>query len=1074
MIEDLPADNTHWSTAAIRRPRLLIMMIALLLVGGLSSWSVLPQMEDPVLTPRAATISTLFPIADAQQVETLITDPIEDAIREVEEIKETRSQSRSGASLITIELRDDVYNPSPIWSRIRGKVEDSIALLPEGASRPEFDPLDVRAFAWIGGLVWKGKSAPNYAIMGRFSKHLEDRIRSISGTDDVELFGRPNEEIIVEFDSAVIANAGLSATEIADSILADDARNATGFLRSGSETLPVEMANQLSTVESIRQLPVKTDGDGRFVVVGDIATVDRVIADPPSEIGQIDGYPALMTGAMVRNQSRIDRWRGKLEIVLEDFRQQLPSTIELETVLDQNVYVQQRLSELLWNLALGSAAVLLVVWILMGWRNAIMVSTALPLVSLAVLTTMRFLGIPVHQMSVAGLIIALGLLIDNAIVIVDSISNQLREGKSVINAVGATGRILAIPLLASTLTTAFSFAPICLMEGPAGEFVGAMAINVITAVASSLLISLVIIAPLAAMLDGFGSKSRAGRERKRTGISPSFLLPLFKKTVRTAIGHPAITTLGCLGLAFAGLFALSTLPDQFFPPAGRDQFHVELELPLNASFNELTELTEKMSDALREHPRVKRTTWLIGRSAPTFYYNIVTRRLQAREYAQAIVQLDSKEDAVGAIREIQQQMQSRFPEARFLARQLEQGPPFNAPVELRFSGPDLDTLRDLGERARRLLSEIPDVVHARIELNDAIPTVQVDVSTAEARMIGMRPGEISQQLNAQLEGARSGFVLQETEQIPVRVRAADGQRNNFEDLSSMDVVLPGRDGEQRLPLNAIAKLSLRPKTAAINRLNTIRVQEVQAFTTAGVLPSKILTELNARIERENFEVPPGYRMSFGGEASKRNEAVGNLMASVGLLMAAMLTTLVLSMGSFRGALIIGMVALMAIGFGGASLFLFGYPFGFMAIVGIMGLIGIAINDSIVVLTALRQDPQAAAGDHDGIVRVTLHETRHVLATTFTTIAGFLPLILAGGGFWPPMAIAIAGGVVGCTLLALIFVPSSFAWFMKKKGAIEVKGDSHEIPAPKFKGAAQQNPALPESNVARESDGHAMA
>jgi len=498
------------------------------------------------------------------------------------------------------------------------------------------------------------------------------------------------------------------------------------------------------------------------------------------------------------------------------------------------------------------------------------------------------------------------------------------------------------------------------------------------------------------------------------------------------------------------------LPQQFFSRSDRNQIQIEVERPARDSVAAVKSSVDSIQAVVAENKSVEQQHWFIGGSAPTFYYNIVTRRLQAREYAQAIVQLDSKEDAVGAIREIQQQMQSRFPEARFLARQLEQGPPFNAPVELRFSGPDLDTLRDLGERARRLLSEIPDVVHARIELNDAIPTVQVDVSTAEARMIGMRPGEISQQLNAQLEGARSGFVLQETEQIPVRVRAADGQRNNFEDLSSMDVVLPGRDGEQRLPLNAIAKLSLRPKTAAINRLNTIRVQEVQAFTTAGVLPSKILTELNARIERENFEVPPGYRMSFGGEASKRNEAVGNLMASVGLLMAAMLTTLVLSMGSFRGALIIG------------------YPFGFMAIVGIMGLIGIAINDSIVVLTALRQDPQAAAGDHDGIVRVTLHETRHVLATTFTTIAGFLPLILAGGGFWPPMAIAIAGGVVGCTLLALIFVPSSFAWFMKKKGAIEVEGDSHEIPAPKFKGAAQQNPALPESNVARESDGHAMA
>ncbi len=1058
------AASLHWATAGIRKPRLLIMMIALLVVGGLSSWSVLPQMEDPVLTSRAATISTRYPVADAEQVEALVTDRIEKAIREVEEIKEIRSQSRSGASLITIELRDDVTESGPIWSRIRGKVEDSIVDLPPGASRPQFDELDVRAFAWIGGLAWKSDVQPNYAILGRFAKNLEDRIRNLSGTDDVSKFGLPEEVIVVEIDPSLLANSGLSAADVAASILADDARNATGFLRSKNETLAVEMANQLATVDAIRQLPVKTGSEAsQFVVVADVANVDRTIADPPSELGQIDGRPALLVGAMVRNRSRIDDWRSELEVVLEQFRGELPPAIELKTVLDQNIYVQGRLSELLWNLALGSLAVLFVVWLLMGWRNAVMVSTALPLVSLAVLSGMRTLGIPVHQMSVAGLIIALGLLIDNAIVIVDSVSSQLRKGKSRIEAVGETGRILSIPLLASTLTTAFSFAPICLMEGPAGEFVGSMAINVIIAVASSLFISLMIIAPMAAILDRFTNTGSRPKNRN-AGLPPGFLLPLFKRVLRTAIARPALTTLGCLGLSFAGLFALTTLPDQFFPPAGRDQFNIELELPQNASFAELSRLTEQVSDELLQHPRVTQSTWLIGRSAPTFYYNIVTRRLQAREFAQAIVQLDSKENSVQIIRDVQNSLQEKFPQARLIARQLEQGPPFAAPVELRFFGPDLETLKDLGERARKLLSEIPDVVHTRVELNEAIPTVQIDVSSEDARRIGLRPGEIARQLNSQLEGAASGFVLQDTEQIPVRVRVASEQRGSFQDLRNMDIVLPQSanatvDSDRRVPLSAIAKLKLTPKAAAINRLRSTRMQEIQVYTTAGVLPSKVLADLNRKMELENFLIPPGYKLTYGGEASKRNDAVGNLLASVGVLIAAMVTTLVLSIGSFRGAFLIGMVAFMAIGFGGASLFLFGYAFGFMAIVGIMGLIGIAINDSIVVLTALREDPEACSGDAEGILRVTLHETRHVLATTFTTIAGFCPLIVAGGGFWPPMAIAIAGGVVGCTLLALVFVPSSFAWIMKKKGLPqrdEETNTSTREPAPRYE--PEESPA----------------
>ncbi|MDB4766790.1 efflux RND transporter permease subunit [bacterium] len=1045
-------DSTHWVTAAIRNRRLLVMMIAVLVVAGLASWSVIPRMEDPVLNQRAAIITTRYPVADAEQVETLVTDRIEQMVLEVEEIKELKSQSRSGASLITIELRDDVYDTAPVWSRIRGKVEDSIALLPPEASRPEFDQLEVRAFAWIGALVWESDSPPNYAILGRFAEDLEDRLRGVSGTDDVEQFGKPDEEIVVEIDPSQLANMGLSASDVASSILSDDARNAAGFLRSGDEALAVELSNQLKTIESIRQLPVKSNGDGGFVVISDFARVDRTIADPPDQLGRIDGRPAMLVGVMVRTGSRIDLWRKKLGLAVEEFETTLPPAIGLTKVLDQNEYVAGRLSELISNLAIGSLAVMVVVWLLMGWRNALLVSTALPLVTMAVLTTMRFQGVPIHQMSLAGLIIALGLLIDNAIVIVDSVSSQLRNGKSQLEAVGATGRILFIPLLASTLTTAFAFAPICLMEGPAGEFVGSMASNVICAVISSLFISLLVIAPLTAILGNGESGDREsddGQRRRRwwgrlpracqQGLRPGWTKPVFERVLRCAIQLPWATVACFAVLAGGGFYALSQLPDQFFPPADRDQFHIELEMPQNASFAELQTLTDRISQRLATEPRVQQTTWLLGRSAPTFYYNIITRRANARDYAHAIIQLDSADGARNVIRDLQTRLQREFPEARLLARQLEQGPPFAAPIEVKFYGADLDVLRQLGDTTRLILSELPHVVHTRLELNAVTPTVEVDVSTQDARLAGMRPGDIASQLSAQLEGATGGFVLQETEQLPVRVRVAGNRRSSIEDLNSIDLVASRLDGSaQRVPLSAVASLRLKPRTGMVARENSVRVQEVQAYLTAGVLPSEVLTQLEQRLQETVKNLPPGYRMAYGGEASKRDDAVGGLMANVGILVMAMITTLVLSIGSFRGSLIIGAVALMAIGFGGMSLFVFGYPFGFMAIVGVMGLIGIAINDSIVVLTALRENKDAAVGDIDAIIGVTLHETRHVLATTFTTIAGFMPLILSGGGFWPPMAIAIAGGVVGCTLSALLFVPVTFGWLMRQRRTLETR------------------------------------
>jgi multidrug efflux pump subunit AcrB len=1014
------------------------MLIAMLAVGGLSSYFVLPRMEDPVLTPRAALVTTLYPVADAEQVEALVTDRIEDALKEVEAIKEIRSQSRSGVSVVSIELRDDIYESATVWSKIRGKIEDSIALLPPEASRPEFDDLDVRAFAWIGGLVWESDQPANYAILRRFAEDLDDRMRGISGTDDVQQFGAPREEVLVAVEPDRLANVGLSTTDVARSLSDDDARNSAGFVRSARSSMPIELANQLTTLESIRRLPIKTDPNGQFVMLSDVATVDRQIADPPGELGWIDGRPAVLIGAMVQEQSRIDLWRERLETTLEEYRSQLPPSIQLREVLDQNHYVNLRLSGLLSNLALGALAVLAVVWLLMGWRNALMVSTALPLVSLAVLSGMRTLSIPVHQMSVAGLIIALGLLIDNAIVIVDSVSGQLRLGKSPGEAVRTTAKILFVPLLGSTLTTGFAFAPIYLMQGPAGEFVGAMALNVMLAVGSSLVISLIIIAPLAALLDQLGRRRRVAKNPEKpmhaAGLRPGFLKPLFKRLLLTTLHFPKTTIALSVAVACTGFFCLTQLPEQFFPPADRDQFHVELEMPQNASFDATLAMATAVGQELRNHPRITSTTWLLGRSAPTFYYNIITRRKNAKEYGQAIVQLDSPENAREIIQQVQSDLQRKFPTARLLVRQLEQGPPFTAPVEIRFFGPELNKLREYGEKARRLLSEIPEVVHTRIELNDITPTIQYNVDTEAARLAGLVPANIARQLNSQLEGENGGFVLQATEQLPVRVRVNDAAREDLGSLQGLDLVSATTNANEmnnRIPMSALGTLTLTPKAATVSRLNGVRMQEVQGFLSAGTLPSDALRDVRKRLDSPEWELPPGYRMEFGGEASKRNDAVGNLLASVGILVAAMITTLVLSIGSFRGASIIGAVALMAVSFGGMSLWIFGFPFGFMAIIGIMGLIGIAINDSIVVLTALRQDPSANSGDPNAIVDIVLHETRHVLATTFTTVAGFLPLILSGGGFWPPMAVGIAGGVVGCTALALIFVPCSFSWLIQR-------------------------------------------
>ena len=1014
--------------------RLLTLSISLILVAGLSSFYILPRMEDPVLTQRAAIINTLYPGASAERVEALVTEKIEEELQEIEEIKELRSSSRMGISTVTIELKDNVYEVDEIWSRIRDKLDDAQPLLPAAATDPDFDKLEVTAYASIVALVWDLPEPPNYAILRRQAESLEDLLRAIPGTRDVDTYGDPREEILVEIQQDKLASLGLTVQEVTRQLAASDAKVSAGLLRSEHGTLVMEVDTELETLDRVRSLPIALAGAdaeaGRFVALGDIAEVSKDIVRPQTTLSLVDGKPAIVLGALVKEQKRVDHWSADLRHTIREFQAELSGGIRLKTVFEQNQYVETRLITLLGNLLIGATAVVTVVWLMMGWRSAIVVGTALPLASLMVLAGMRMLGMPMHQMSITGLIIALGLLIDNAIVMVDEVRERVAEGMKPRDAVGRSVRHLAVPLLGSTITTALSFAPIALMPGPAGEFVGSIAVSVILAVGSSLLLAMTVTPALMAIL--VGEKSNQQQQRWwNQGISSARLTEWYRSTLNVVFRRPVFGILLGLALPVMGFVGATTLTEQFFPPADRNQFQIQLTMPAQSSINYTREVAESARELLLAHDEVTDVEWFLGESAPPFYYNMLANRAGVSQYAQALVQVRSPEIVRPLIHEVQDQLNAEYPAAQFLVRQLEQGPPFEAPVEMRLYGPDLDVLRQLGDEVRAVLTETPDVVHTQASLAEALPKIAIQVDEQQARLAGLDHSSIARQLDAALEGSTGGSILEATEELPVRVRVSGERRGQISEVGSLDL-LPTTSaiGDRKfVPLAAIAKPTLKPEVSVIPHFNTQRMNEVQAYITAGVLPAQVLGDFQQRLAQSGFQLPPGYHYEIGGEASKRDDAIGNLMSSVGVLAVMMVATLVLSFSSFRMAAIVGAVGMLSVGLSLGALAAFGYPFGFMAIVGTMGLIGVAINDTIVVLAAVREDELAREGDPAAVRDVVVRSTRHVLSTTMTTIAGFLPLILAGGGFWPPLATAIAGGVSGATILALYFAPSSYVLVM---------------------------------------------
>lgn len=1014
-----------------RNRRLLILLMALIAVAGLSSFYILPRMEDPVLTKRSALVQTRFPGADATRVESLVSERIEEELREIDEIKELRSISRSGMSTITIELRDDVYEVDEVWSRIRDKIDDARVEFPSGAKEPDFEEMDVKAYALIVALVWDNPNPVNYAVLRRSAKQLEDRLRAVSGTEDIDTFGDPDEEILVEIQPDRVATLGLSVEQIARQVEASDAKLTAGLLRGQKSDLLIDVDSELDSLSRIARTPVQFGSEGHSVQLGDIATIHKGVAQPLSSLVVADGKPAVTLGMFVRDNMRIDHWSQEAKNVIREFEQSLADDVQVQMLFDQNRYVEARLSGLIWNLLFGGLAVIVVIVFMMGWRNALVIGTALPLSAFMVLAGLRMLDIPIHQMSVTGLIIALGLLIDNAIVVVDEVRSKLHARMAPEDAVISTVRHLAVPLLGSTLTTALAFAPIALMPGPAGEFVGSIAISVILAICSSFFLAMTVIPAIAALFADPEEDPETGHWWQ-VGFSHAGLRNAYSKSLDFLFSKPLLGVgLGCI-LPISGFIVAGSLPEQFFPPADRDQINIELELSAHASLAETRETIAAIREVVLEYPQVRGIEWFLGESAPQFYYNIIAKRENSSNFAQALVQLNSAHGGRQLIHELQQELDRKVPHSRVLVRQLEQGPPFDAPIEVRLFGPDLHQLSQSGDELRTILSKTPDVLHHKAELADPLPKLTLKIDEEQARLAGLDHAEISRQLNAALEGTLGGSILEETEELPVRIRVPHDRRGSLENIASLQLISSKKtpDGQaQYVPLTAIADVRMSSEIAAISHFNGERMNEVQAYIKAGVLPAKVLADFQKRLQQAGYELPPGYRLEWGGEASKRDDAVGNLMANVGVLMVLMVATLVLSFSSFRVAGLVGAVGILSIGLGLGMLWLFGFPFGFMAIVGSMGLAGVAINDAIVVLAELRANPQARKGDRVVVRDVVLRSTRHVVATSLTTVAGFIPLVLAGGGFWPPLAITIAGGVGGATLLALYFIPSAYILVM---------------------------------------------
>ncbi|MEZ9577981.1 MULTISPECIES: efflux RND transporter permease subunit [unclassified Vibrio] len=1007
----------------ISNTRLLILMTALLMVSGISAFMTLPRAEDPVIINRYANITTSFPGASAERVETLVTEVIENKLRELSEVKLVSSTSRPSVSIVTLELNDTITEPEPVWSQARDKLSDIESILPAGAQSPDLDSDHTYAFTTIASLTWSGAGEPDRLTLGRYAKELAKRLRTLSGTEFVDEYGMPQEEIQISLRTADAAALGRSSANIAESLEGADAKNSAGELVSAYSRFGLEIKSELDSIERIKQVPIATDSKGHIIRMEDIASVKRGEKTPQDQIAIIDGEPGVIVAARMHPDLRVDNWTSRANALIGKFEQELPSNVKVTVLFNQQGYTETRLDDLGKSLMIGFGLILIVLFVTLGVRAAILVAISLPLTSLLTLSIMKMTGVPINQMSVTGLIVALGIMVDNAVVMVDTIQAYRLKGQQRAEATMNALKHLWVPLLGSTLTTVLAFAPIILMPGASGEFVGGIAITVSFSLIGSYIISHTLIAGLATKLlpKQLSDVDKKGQHHwYMTGLRIPALTRWFSSSVRFGVTHPIITIALVLLVPFTGYWSMSQLTEQFFPPSDRDMFEIQVYMPPQASIYATKNTSEKIDDIIHRYPEVERIDWLVGANFPSFYYNLQARQNNAPYFSQAMVKTENFDQANTLIPQLQKVLDEEVPEAQILVRKLNQGPPFTAPVELRVYGENLDTLKAIGEDVRLILAGVPHVTHTRETLQPGTPKVWLKVDEDTAKLNGISLNQFAGMLQTTLTGRESGSVIEGSESVPIRVRVADEARENLVHLSNIRLPISSDVYSTGINVSTLAELELTTSRGAITRRNGQRVNTIEGYIEAGVLPQTVLNEFQKRLA--SYEMPSGYTIGFGGESAERDNSVNSLISNVAVVVVLMVLVVVMSFNSFRMSSIIFMVAGLAGGLGLLSVWIFGYPFGFTVIIAMLGIAGLAINAAIVILTELKLDKEASSGNVDAVVEAVMSCTRHISSTTITTVGGFMPLIIAGGGFWPPFAVAIVGGTVLTTLISFYFVP----------------------------------------------------
>ncbi len=1012
----LVVNLAHW---CIKNNRTAIALFLIIAIGGVMTFINIKKDEDPDFTIRVAVVMTQFPGATPQRVEELVTDKLEEKIREIGDVKVVKSQSMTGVSIIEVELYDRVKDVDPVWQKLRNKVADAAPTLPPEAQTPIINDEFGDVFGILIALTGDGFS---YRELKDAADDMRDQLLKLEGVGKVERWGTQQERIFVDFSNSRMASAGISPFALAQTIDRQNTIQPSGSAQVGPERIVIEPTGEFRGVDDIFSLAIRPPGGKSSVRLADVTTITRDFTDPPSTMARYNGTPALILAISMSDGGNITELGDRVTKRLDELQSGMYHGLESNILVFQPEYVDTAITDFMINLIESFIFVVIIILAFAGLRTGLIAGSLVPMAMLGCIGLMPYFDVGIQRISIASLIISLGILVDNGVVVSEAILVRLASGQERLKAVTGAVSELWMPLLAASLTTIFAFLPIPLAENATGEFCFSLFVVVALTLFCSWALSMSMVPMMCFYILKPKLKIETFTSRLYRWYRTFLLLCLRNRTV-----FIATVVLAC-GVA---LWGFKFVPKMFFPPNERAQFTIDFWQPYGTDITETAKRTAKLEQFLLANKDIDSVGTFVGHGGPRWYLPLNLEQ-QNSNLTTFIVNTKSIESVDGLINATRTELETNFPDTDFSLKKLMNGPPVGAALQIRISGPDIKTLYSLRDKVAGIVEETEGTARVWDDWGQWTKKMMVNVDQDKAREAGLTSFDVAVSLQTSMSGLRASDYRDGDTVIPIVLRNSEAFRGRLDKLDSLNVYSYS-DGKS-VPLSRVATTYLDWQPSDVRRRDQARTMTVKADVAKGYFALSILGQVRPQIEAlmKDSDWPLGYTVEYGGEFEKSVESQEAINANLPLAMGLLILVLIFMFNSLRRPLIILLtLPPMMVGITSGMIATHS-PFGFMPMLGMISLLGIIVNNAIMLIDRIEIQRNRGMDLANAIVLSSMERARPIIMTACTTIIGMVPLSLQGGEMWRPMANLIMSGLTFATVLTLALCPVLYSLFFRQK------------------------------------------